>query len=148
MAGMNAAQKETVLALNNPEQVVVDELMQAKLLRALYSDRQLEEVMTDFWFNHFNVFINKGADPILLTSYERDAIRPTRRKIRRPPRGHRAESSDALLSRQLVERGAALRSSDRSSAAGTRKASPWTTNTETPSPRKYQSQTKTGQRSE
>ena len=76
MAGMNAEQKETVLALNNPEQVVVDELMQAKLLRAIYSDRQLEEVMTDFWFNHFNVFINKGADRFLLTSYERDAIRP------------------------------------------------------------------------
>ena len=65
-----------MLALNNPEQVVVDELMQAKLLRAIYSDRQLEEVMADFWFNHFNVFINKGADRFLLTSYERDAIRP------------------------------------------------------------------------
>ncbi|MGA9355030.1 MAG: DUF1800 domain-containing protein [Terriglobales bacterium] len=76
MGGMNSEQKETVLALNNPEQVVVDELMQAKLLRAIYSDRQLEEVMTDFWFNHFNVFINKGADRFLLTSYERDAIRP------------------------------------------------------------------------
>jgi uncharacterized protein (DUF1800 family) len=76
MAGMNAEQRETVLALNNPEQVVVDELLQAKLLRAIYSDRQLEEVMTDFWFNHFNIFINKGADRFLLTSYERDAIRP------------------------------------------------------------------------
>ena len=76
MDGMNGEQKETVLALNNPEQVVVDELMQAKLLRAIYSDRQLEEVMTDFWFNHFNVFINKGADRFLVTNYERDAIRP------------------------------------------------------------------------
>jgi uncharacterized protein (DUF1800 family) len=76
MDGMNGQQKETVLALNNPEQVVVDELTQAKMLRAIYSDRQLEEVMTDFWFNHFNVFINKGADRFLVTSYERDAIRP------------------------------------------------------------------------
>jgi uncharacterized protein (DUF1800 family) len=76
MEGLNGEQKETVLALNNPEQVVVDELMQAKLLRAAYSDRQLEEVMADFWFNHFNVFINKGADRFLLTSYERDTIRP------------------------------------------------------------------------
>src|SRR5216684_1001362 len=76
MAGMNQPQKETLLALNNPEQVVVDELMQAKMLRAVYSERQLDEVMTDFWFNHFNVFINKGADRYLLTSYERDAIRP------------------------------------------------------------------------
>jgi uncharacterized protein (DUF1800 family) len=74
--GMSAQQKETVQALNNPEQVVVNELMQAKLLRAIYSERQLDEVMTDFWFNHFNVFINKGADHYLLTSYERDAIRP------------------------------------------------------------------------
>ena len=74
--GMTAKQKETVQALKNPEQVVVDELMQAKLVRAIYSERQLDEVMTDFWINHFNVFINKGADRYLLTSYERDAIRP------------------------------------------------------------------------
>jgi uncharacterized protein (DUF1800 family) len=76
MDGMNAKQKETMMALNNPEQVVVNELMQAKLLRAIYSERQLNEVMTDFWINHFNVFINKGADRYLTTSYERDAIRP------------------------------------------------------------------------
>ena len=76
MDGMSAKQKETVLALKNPEQVVVDELMQAKLMRAIYSERQLDEVMTDFWINHFNVFINKGADRYLLTGYERDAIRP------------------------------------------------------------------------
>jgi len=76
MQGFNPQEKETLRALNNPEQVVVDELMQAKLLRAIYSERQLEEVMTDFWINHFNVFINKGADRFLLTSYERDVIRP------------------------------------------------------------------------
>jgi len=76
MEGLNSEQRETVLALNNPEQVVVSELMQAKVLRAAYSERQLDEVMTDFWFNHFNVFINKGADRFLVTSYERDAIRP------------------------------------------------------------------------
>jgi len=73
---MTPTQKETVMALKNPEQVVVDELMQAKIVRAIYSERQLDEVMTDFWMNHFNVFINKGADRYLLTSYERDAIRP------------------------------------------------------------------------
>jgi len=76
MEGMSPQQKETMQALNNPQQVVVNELTQAKLLRAIYSERQLDEVMTDFWFNHFNVFINKGADRFLLTSYERDAIRP------------------------------------------------------------------------
>jgi uncharacterized protein (DUF1800 family) len=74
--GMSGQQKETLEALKNPEQVVVDELMQAKLVRATYSERQLDEVMTDFWFNHFNIFINKGADRFLLTSYERDVIRP------------------------------------------------------------------------
>ncbi|HLX84135.1 MAG TPA: DUF1800 domain-containing protein [Terriglobales bacterium] len=76
MDGMSAQQKETMMALKNPEQVVVDELMQAKLVRAIYSERQLDEVLTDFWLNHFNVFINKGADRYLLTSYERDVIRP------------------------------------------------------------------------
>ena len=76
LEGMNPKQRETLKALNNPEQVVHDELMQAKLLRAIYSERQLDEVMTDFWFNHFNVFIGKGADRYLVTSYERDVIRP------------------------------------------------------------------------
>ena len=74
--GMNPKQRETLLALNSPQQVVVQELMQGKLLRATYSERQLQEVMTDFWFNHFNIFIGKGADQYLITSYERDVIRP------------------------------------------------------------------------
>ncbi|MBI3475004.1 MAG: DUF1800 domain-containing protein [Acidobacteria bacterium] len=76
MEGMTPQQKETLMALENPERVVIGELTQAKLLRAVYSERQLDEVMTDFWFNHFNIFINKGSDRILLTSYERDVIRP------------------------------------------------------------------------
>jgi len=76
MEGMNAQQKETLMSLRNPERVVIGELMQAKLLRSVYSERQFDEVMTDFWFNHFNVFINKGSDRFLVTSYERDAIRP------------------------------------------------------------------------
>src|SRR5438270_7395491 len=76
LEGMDPKQRETLMALNNPQQVVLDELVQAKLLRAIYSERQLQEVMTDFWFNHFNVFIGKGADRYLLTSYERDVIRP------------------------------------------------------------------------
>jgi uncharacterized protein (DUF1800 family) len=76
LAGMDAKQRETLLAMNNPQGVVMEELLQAKLLRAIYSERQLEEVMTDFWFNHFNVYANKGADRLLLTSYEQDVIRP------------------------------------------------------------------------
>ncbi|MGH9853798.1 MAG: DUF1800 domain-containing protein, partial [Blastocatellia bacterium] len=59
-----------------PQQQIVQELQQAKVIRAVYSEKQLQEVMTDFWFNHFNVFINKGADRVLTTSYERDVIRP------------------------------------------------------------------------
>jgi len=55
----------------------INELMQQKLLRAIYSERQLEEVLVDFWFNHFNVFAGKGQFARLyLTEYEREAIRP------------------------------------------------------------------------
>ncbi len=74
--GMTPQQKEALEAMNNPQAVVSNELVSGKLLRATYSERQLQEVMTDFWFNHFNVFIGKGADRYLLTSYERDVIRP------------------------------------------------------------------------
>src|SRR5437016_5985918 len=76
LEGMDAKQKETLLAMSAPLLIVGDELAEAKLMRAIYSDRQLEEVMTDFWFNHFNVFIGKGADRFLVTVYERDVIRP------------------------------------------------------------------------
>jgi uncharacterized protein (DUF1800 family) len=76
LAGLAPKQKEVLLAMNNPQAVVSEELMQAKLLRAIYSDRQLEEVMTDFWFNHFNVFAGKGPERLFLTNYEQDVIRP------------------------------------------------------------------------
>jgi uncharacterized protein (DUF1800 family) len=55
---------------------VMDELAEQKILRAVYSPRQLEEVLVDFWFNHFNVFAGKGPVRGYLTEYERDAIRP------------------------------------------------------------------------
>jgi uncharacterized protein (DUF1800 family) len=76
LEGLSPKDRETLLAMNNPGGVVTAELAQAKLLRAIYSERQLEEVMTDFWFNHFNVFMDKGVDRLLVTSYERDVIRP------------------------------------------------------------------------
>ena len=76
LAGLSPLQRETMLALNNPQNVVNSELQSAKLLRAVYSDRQLQEVLTDFWFNHFNVFLGKGADRYMVTAYERDVIRP------------------------------------------------------------------------
>lgn len=76
MNALTPQQREQLMAMNNPQQVVATELMQGKLLRAAYSERQLDEVMTDFWFNHFNVFIGKGADRYLVGEYERDVIRP------------------------------------------------------------------------
>jgi uncharacterized protein (DUF1800 family) len=55
---------------------VVTDLEEAKLLRAVYSDRQVEEVLVDFWFNHFNVFAGKGLTRNFISEYEREAIRP------------------------------------------------------------------------
>jgi len=57
-------------------QRIVAELSMAKMTRAVYSGRQLQEMMVDFWYNRFNVFAAKGADRWLITQYERDAIRP------------------------------------------------------------------------
>jgi uncharacterized protein (DUF1800 family) len=59
-----------------PPQRIMYELNASRILRAVYSERQLQEVMVDFWTNHFNVFAQKGADRWFLTSYDRDVIRP------------------------------------------------------------------------
>ncbi len=56
--------------------VITAQMQAAKLVRATLSERQLEEVMVDFWFNHFNVFAHKGPVKWMLPEYERDAIRP------------------------------------------------------------------------
>ena len=61
--------------LQRPERIMVD-LQASRILRAVYSERQLQEVMVDFWTNHFNVFAGKGADRWLLPAYDRDTIRP------------------------------------------------------------------------
>ena len=58
-----------------PQRIMV-ELQASRILRATYSERQLQEVLVDFWTNHFNVFSGKGADRWLLVSYDRDTIRP------------------------------------------------------------------------
>jgi uncharacterized protein (DUF1800 family) len=68
--------RRKIQILNGSVQIVNQDLSEAKLMRAVYSNRQLEEVLTDFWYNHFNVFLDKGADRYMVTSYERDAIRP------------------------------------------------------------------------
>jgi uncharacterized protein (DUF1800 family) len=59
-----------------PPQFMTGELQMSRILRAVYSERQLQEVLVDFWTNHFNVFAGKGADRWLLISYDRDTIRP------------------------------------------------------------------------
>jgi uncharacterized protein (DUF1800 family) len=73
-ANVNLA--EVQLARIQGPQRIVTELSMAKMDRAIYSNRQLEAVMEDFWFNHFNVFANKGDERWLLTPYVRDTIRP------------------------------------------------------------------------
>ncbi len=67
--------QEQLAKIQGPGRIIA-ELSMAKLDRAVYSQRQLEAVMEDFWFNHFNVFANKGADKWMLTAYVRDTIRP------------------------------------------------------------------------
>jgi len=70
-----ALRHELMLSVN-PQNVVASDLTEAKLLRAIYSNHQLEELLVDFWYNHFNVFLNKGGDRYLVPAYEREAIRP------------------------------------------------------------------------
>jgi uncharacterized protein (DUF1800 family) len=79
--GQGKGQGATSDRMFNYEQIrapqrIVAELSMAKITRAVYSERQLQEMMVDFWYNHFNVYAAKGADRWLITEYERDAIRP------------------------------------------------------------------------
>jgi uncharacterized protein (DUF1800 family) len=76
-AGLNPAQKEIVAALAGPQRAVVEELESQRLTRDIYSNAQLQEVMNDFWLNHFNIYFHKNDEtPYYLVSYERDVIRP------------------------------------------------------------------------
>jgi uncharacterized protein (DUF1800 family) len=68
--------RRMITITQGPQQVVARDLAEGKLLRAIYSNRQLEQVLADFWFNHFNIFLDKGADRFLVTEYEREVIRP------------------------------------------------------------------------
>ncbi len=67
-AGMAAEMQQRRLSLQ--------ELQQARFLRAVHSERQLYELMVDFWSNHFNIFAGKGPDLWLSTPYDREVIRP------------------------------------------------------------------------
>ncbi len=79
LADTTPRERETLLAMQGgvgAQYRIIDELAQARQLRAILSERQLQEVMTEFWFNHFNVFAPKDSDQFYTTAYERDAIRP------------------------------------------------------------------------
>jgi len=77
IAGFTPQQLEALAAFATPTGVIAAEDVQTKLLRDIYSERQLNEVMTDFWLNHFNVYIKKSQDaPYYIATYARDSIRP------------------------------------------------------------------------
>jgi|GEM_PF-32329 len=75
VADQRVNEKNSPPVYGRPQQIY-GEMVQQKLVRAVSSNRQLQEVMTDFWFNHFNVFAQKDADQWFVSSYERDVIRP------------------------------------------------------------------------
>jgi uncharacterized protein (DUF1800 family) len=76
-ADLTPQQRETVFALINPQLVVGGEVLVTRMLRDIYSERQLEAVMTDFWLNHFNVYLRKGPfAPWYLAEYQDKVIRP------------------------------------------------------------------------
>jgi uncharacterized protein (DUF1800 family) len=75
--GLTPQQREIFTAMQNSTRMVGAEEMQVRLTRDIYSDRQLEAVMTDFWLNHFNVYVRKNQnEPYLIPAFERETIRP------------------------------------------------------------------------
>ena len=86
--------------LQRPQQLL-QELISNKIVRGVYSERQLQEVMTDFWFNHFNVYWDKGSGPLAHDGLrnERDPAARSR-QVQRPAAGNGGEPGDALLSGQ------------------------------------------------
>jgi uncharacterized protein (DUF1800 family) len=75
--GLSPQQREVLAALQGSNRMVSGELLQSRLMRDIYSDRQLQAVMTDFWLNHFNVYIRKNQnEPYLIPEYVRQTILP------------------------------------------------------------------------
>src|SRR5882757_4796894 len=75
--GLSPMQRETLAALQGSPRMIGAELLQSRMLRDVYTERQLEAVMTDFWLNHFNVYLKKNQnEPYMLPVYERETIRP------------------------------------------------------------------------
>ncbi len=59
-----------------PQQELFRQLISHKVLRAAYTNNQLQEVLTDFWFNHFNVSLSKNDCAEFVLNYEKEVIRP------------------------------------------------------------------------
>jgi uncharacterized protein (DUF1800 family) len=75
--GLTPIERETLASLQGSSRMIGAELLASRMLRDVYSERQLEAVMTDFWLNHFNVYIKKNQnEPFMLPEFERDVIRP------------------------------------------------------------------------
>ena len=75
--GLTPQQTEALAAFTGPQRVISAEDVQAKIMRDIYTERQLQEVMVDFWLNHFNVYIKKNQQaPYYIASYVRQAILP------------------------------------------------------------------------
>lgn len=68
-------QPEQIKAQRKNARTILNQALDARLQRGMYSERQLQEVMVDFWFNHFNVYAEKGLDRLWVGAYEREAIR-------------------------------------------------------------------------
>ena len=78
-ADFTPREREAVISFQNgvgSPYRITEELAAARELRQILSERQVQEVMTDFWFNHFNIYAPKDSDQWYTTSYERDTIRP------------------------------------------------------------------------
>src|SRR5205085_2877360 len=59
-----------------PQRELFRQFANQKILRAAFSHNQLRELLTDFWFNHFNVSVTKRDCAEFIPAYERDVIRP------------------------------------------------------------------------
>ena len=78
LADFTSREREYFLTMANgvgPSYLAVNELVQGRMLRDIVSERQLQAVVADFWFNHFNIFAQKDSDQWYTTAYERDVIR-------------------------------------------------------------------------
>ena len=76
LAPLDSLRMSSAELVDSYPRTIVGDLVNGKLYRAIYSHRQLAEVLADFWYNHFNVYQRKGPDRLLVTAYERDVIRP------------------------------------------------------------------------